>query len=145
MTSPPSPHSELKGVISFLSHPQRQGKEASTPARKKEQPLLRSQTNTPLRSCSWEEGSLLTAAHPPTLLLPSWKNCYARSPQAVRCGPLSFTLPHQQPASCPWSKLEEPTLDSEPLRWSGFTLRLTQAPHCESTTPVPFHALCSLP
>ena len=63
LTSQPS-HSELKGVISFLSHPQRQGKEASTPARKKALQLLRSHTNTPLRSCSWKEGGLLMAAPP---------------------------------------------------------------------------------
>lgn len=88
-TSQPSLHPGLQGVISFLSHPQRQGKEASTPAGNKERHLPRSHTNTPLRSCSWVEGSLWWPLHLSACPL---QISYPQSPQSVRGVPLSFTL-----------------------------------------------------
>lgn len=92
LTSQPSLHTGLKGVTSFLSHPQRQGKEASTPARNNERHLPRSHTTTPLKSCSWVEGSLWWPLHLSACPL---QNSYPQSPQSVRWG-LSASL-----SSCP--------------------------------------------
>ena len=139
------PHSGRKGVISFLSHPQRQGKEVSK-ARHKEFVLLRSHTNIlDQRQLGRRQPRWPLLPHgspgplPNTCIIP-------KSPRSGRWGPFSFTLILSHPLSsqqaAPWSKFKEPTLNLGPPSWSGLTLRPAQSSHQKSTILLPFHTPC---
>lgn len=84
-TSQPPSHSRLMGVISCLSSPKAGKRNIS---HKQRAPQPRSHTNTPLRSCSWAKAASSAPPSPP--FLPSLrKKVASKSPQSVRCGPLS--------------------------------------------------------
>lgn len=73
-----------------------------------------------MRSCSWQKAAS-RATPPPRLPWPS-QNSHPHKPSVSRTG--AFQLhshlvpPPRQLASCPWSRLEEPTLNLEPPSWS---------------------------
>lgn len=83
---------------------------------------------------------------PPTFSPGPLQNSHRHKPSASHMG--AFQLhshlvpPPQQPASCPWSRCEEPTLNLEPPSWSGFPLRQARVPHQGSAILLPFHAPC---
>lgn len=141
LVSQPPPHSGLKGVINFLSHPRRQGKEASTAKQ-------RAPTAWVAHKPALEKLQLGKRQPRCSSPLPSpLQNSHPHKPSVSQMGTFqlrSHLVPLlQQLASCPWSSLEEPTLNLEPPSWSSCILRQAQGPlswkHNPPTLPSDAH------
>lgn len=123
---PASSSLRAKGSHQFLSHPQRQGKEASTAKQRAptawvvHKPVLEKlQLGRRQPRCSSPVLSPLRNTHP-----------HKASVSQMGAFQLHSHLvpPPQQLASCLWSSLEEPTLNLEAPSWSGCTLRQAWGP-----------------